>query len=134
MSAPSGALSKSAHKSPQGKPFEVRLVSAPYGTQRASALGGAQCPCIVVGAAPLAPYSPLTAPTRDARHGAPRSPPFALCACSKVVRKSIARVLTVQNQNQKREMRVYYKDKQLPLDLRTKKTRTPPPLQPAARA
>eukprot|EP00321_Phaeocystis_globosa_P020024 CAMPEP_0118825512 /NCGR_PEP_ID=MMETSP1162-20130426/11351_1 /TAXON_ID=33656 /ORGANISM="Phaeocystis Sp, Strain CCMP2710" /LENGTH=122 /DNA_ID=CAMNT_0006756195 /DNA_START=27 /DNA_END=395 /DNA_ORIENTATION=- len=41
----------------------------------------------------------------------------------KVVRKSIARVLTVQNQNQKREMRVYYKDKQLPLDLRTKKTR-----------
>ena len=60
--------------------------------------------------------------------------PCALCACSKVVRKSIARVLTVQNQNQKREMRVYYKDKQLPLDLRTKKTRTPPPLQPAARA
>ena len=99
-----------------------------------AALGGAQCPCIVVEAAPLAPYSPLTAPTRDARHGAPWFTPCALCACSKVVRKSIARVLTVQNQNQKREMRVYYKDKQLPLDLRTKKTRTPRPLQPAARA
>ena len=80
------------------------------------------------------PTHPSTAPTRDARHGAPWFTPCALCACSKVVRKSIARVLTVQNQNQKREMRVYYKDKQLPLDLRTKKTRTPRPLQPAARA
>ena len=42
----------------------------------------------------------------------------------KVVRKSIARVLTVINQTQKAQLRVFYKDKkQLPLDLRTKKTR-----------
>ena len=43
---------------------------------------------------------------------------------SKVVRKSIARVLTVINQTQKAELRVFYKDKDLmPLDLRFKKTR-----------
>ena len=42
----------------------------------------------------------------------------------KVVRKSIARVLTVINQTQKAELRVFYKDKDLmPLDLRFKKTR-----------
>lgn len=59
-------------------------------------------------------------------------PVFALCARSKVVRKSIARVLTVINQTQKAQLRVFYKDKkQLPLDLRTKKTRTPPPHEPA---
>ena len=43
---------------------------------------------------------------------------------SKVVRKSIARVLTVINQTQKSQLRLFYKDKKLlPLDLRTKKTR-----------
>ena len=42
----------------------------------------------------------------------------------KVVRKSIARVLTVINQTQKAQLRVFYKDKDLqPLDLRFKKTR-----------
>merc|ERR1719272_253185 len=42
----------------------------------------------------------------------------------KVVRKSIARVLTVINQTQKSQLRLFYKDKKLlPLDLRTKKTR-----------
>ena len=50
------------------------------------------------------------------------------CARSKVVRKSIARVLTVINQTQKSQLRLFYKDKKLlPLDLRAKKTRTPPP-------
>ena len=43
---------------------------------------------------------------------------------SKVVRKSIARVLTVINQTQKAQLRVFYKGKDLmPLDLRFKKTR-----------
>ena len=47
-----------------------------------------------------------------------------MCARSKVVRKSIARVLTVINQTQKSQLRLFYKDKKLlPLDLRTKKTR-----------
>jgi len=42
----------------------------------------------------------------------------------KVVRKSIARVLTVINQTQKAQLRTFYKDKDLvPLDLRYKKTR-----------
>jgi len=42
----------------------------------------------------------------------------------KVVRKSIARVLTVVNQTQKAQLRVFYKGKDLmPLDLRFKKTR-----------
>merc|ERR1711908_188527 len=42
----------------------------------------------------------------------------------KVVSKSIARVLTVINQTQKSQLRLFYKDKKLlPLDLRTKKTR-----------
>merc|ERR1711908_12848 len=42
----------------------------------------------------------------------------------KVVRKSIARVLTVINQTQKDHLRAHYKDKDLkPLDLRMKKTR-----------
>merc|ERR1711975_84004 len=42
----------------------------------------------------------------------------------KVVRKSIARVLTVINQTQKAQLRVFYKGKDLmPLDLRAKKTR-----------
>jgi hypothetical protein len=46
------------------------------------------------------------------------------CARSKVVRKSIARVLTVVNQTQKAQLRVFYKGKDLmPLDLRFKKTR-----------
>ena len=57
-------------------------------------------------------------------------PPFPrLCdPRSKVVRKSIARVLTVINQTQKSQLRLFYKDKKLlPLDLRPKKTRTPPP-------
>ena len=43
---------------------------------------------------------------------------------SKVVRKSIARVLTVINQTRMEHMRILYKDKDLqPLDLRFKKTR-----------
>ena len=62
----------------------------------------------------------------------PLTPSRHLCVRSKVVRKSIARVLTVINQTQKAQLRVFYKDKkQLPLDLRTKKTRTSLPLQPA---
>ncbi|KAH7914355.1 60S ribosomal protein L35 [Hygrophoropsis aurantiaca] len=41
-----------------------------------------------------------------------------------VVRKSIARVLTVMNQKARQNLREYYKDKKyLPLDLRAKKTR-----------
>jgi len=44
--------------------------------------------------------------------------------CSKVVRKSIARVLTVINQNQKKALKdVYAKKKYCPIDLRAKKTR-----------
>ncbi|CAE8630644.1 unnamed protein product [Polarella glacialis] len=43
----------------------------------------------------------------------------------KIVRKSIARILTVYNQKQKAEARKQYKGKKyLPLDLRPKKTRT----------
>eukprot|EP00927_Polykrikos_kofoidii_P074948 TRINITY_DN70_c0_g2_i1.p1 TRINITY_DN70_c0_g2~~TRINITY_DN70_c0_g2_i1.p1 ORF type:complete len:124 (+),score=21.02 TRINITY_DN70_c0_g2_i1:55-426(+) len=42
----------------------------------------------------------------------------------KIVRKSIARILTVYNQKQKAEARAQYKGKKyLPLDLRPKKTR-----------
>jgi len=42
----------------------------------------------------------------------------------KVVRKSIAQVLTVINQSQKSELRKYYKKRKfVPLDLRPKKTR-----------
>ena len=41
-----------------------------------------------------------------------------------MVRKSIARVLTVINQTQKSQLRIFYKGKDLqPLDLRFKKTR-----------
>ncbi|KIJ70565.1 hypothetical protein HYDPIDRAFT_105305 [Hydnomerulius pinastri MD-312] len=41
-----------------------------------------------------------------------------------VVRKSIARVLTVMNQKSRQNLREYYKNKKyLPLDLRPKKTR-----------
>jgi large subunit ribosomal protein L35e len=44
--------------------------------------------------------------------------------CSKVVRTSIARVLTVMSQKQKSALRDAYKSKKyLPLDLRPKKTR-----------
>ena len=40
------------------------------------------------------------------------------------VRKSIARVLTVINQNQRAQLRIFYKGKKyLPLDLRPKQTR-----------
>lgn len=43
---------------------------------------------------------------------------------SKVVRKSIARALTVINQTRKASLREYYKNaKHIPLDLRKKKTR-----------
>lgn len=43
---------------------------------------------------------------------------------SKVVRKSIARVLTVINQTQRENLRKFYADKKfLPTDLREKKTR-----------
>jgi len=42
----------------------------------------------------------------------------------KVVRKGIARVLTVMNQTQKAQLKLHYKTKQYkPLDLRPKKTR-----------
>jgi len=42
----------------------------------------------------------------------------------KIVRKSIATILLVINQNQKAQLREYYKNKKLkPLDLRQKKTR-----------
>ena len=48
----------------------------------------------------------------------------SVCARSKVVRKSIARVLTVINQQKKEHLRDFYKDKDyIPLDLRAKKTR-----------
>lgn len=51
-------------------------------------------------------------------------PPPTFGARSKVVRKSIARVLTVINQQKKDHLRNFYKDKDLmPLDLRAKKTR-----------
>uniref|UniRef100_A0A2P2L643 Uncharacterized protein n=1 Tax=Rhizophora mucronata TaxID=61149 RepID=A0A2P2L643_RHIMU len=47
-----------------------------------------------------------------------------LVGCSKVVRLSIARVLTVISQAQKAALRKVYKNKKfLPLDLRPKKTR-----------
>ena len=50
--------------------------------------------------------------------------PFVLCQCSKVVRKSIARVLTVISHNQRENLRkLYRKKKYKPLDLRKKKTR-----------
>ena len=43
---------------------------------------------------------------------------------SHVVRKAIAKVLTVMNQNQKAKLRQFYKDKKYkPIDLRQKKTR-----------
>lgn len=46
------------------------------------------------------------------------------CCTSKVVRKSIAQVLTVISQKQKSALREAYKNKKLlPLDLRPKKTR-----------
>ncbi|XP_026716434.1 60S ribosomal protein L35 [Athene cunicularia] len=45
-------------------------------------------------------------------------------SCRRVVRKSIARVLTVINQTQKENLRKFYKGKKYkPLDLRPKKTR-----------
>ena len=44
--------------------------------------------------------------------------------CSKVVRKSIARVMTVMRQTERDNLRKYYKKKKyMPLDLRPKKTR-----------
>jgi large subunit ribosomal protein L35e len=46
------------------------------------------------------------------------------CVRSKVVRKSIAQVLTVMHQGQKAELRKYYEGKKyIPLDMRPKKTR-----------
>ena len=53
----------------------------------------------------------------------PRPPSPAITSCSKEVRKSIARVLTVMNQNVKANLREFYKGKLTPLDLRVKKTR-----------
>ena len=44
--------------------------------------------------------------------------------CSHDIRKSIAKVLTVINANQRAQLRLFYKGKKyLPLDLRAKKTR-----------
>lgn len=49
---------------------------------------------------------------------------LGLIGCSKVVRLSIAQVLTVISQKQKAALREVYKNKKyLPLDLRPKKTR-----------
>ncbi|KAF7120351.1 hypothetical protein RHSIM_Rhsim13G0087900 [Rhododendron simsii] len=49
---------------------------------------------------------------------------IGLIGCSKVVRLSIAQVLTVISQKQKAALREVYKNKKyLPLDLRPKKTR-----------
>lgn len=49
---------------------------------------------------------------------------LAVTVRSKDVRKSIARVLTVISQTQRKALRGYYKNKKfLPLDLRPKKTR-----------
>lgn len=49
---------------------------------------------------------------------------FALWPNSRVVRKSIATVLTVLNQTQREHLRAHYKGKKYaPLDLRNKKTR-----------
>lgn len=51
-------------------------------------------------------------------------PFLVLSVRSKDVRKSIARVLTVISQTQRKALRGYYKNKKfLPLDLRPKKTR-----------
>lgn len=51
-------------------------------------------------------------------------PFLAITVRSKDVRKSIARVLTVISQTQRKALRGYYKNKKfLPLDLRPKKTR-----------
>ena len=45
--------------------------------------------------------------------------------CSHDVRKSIARVLTIINANQRSQLRLFYKDKKyMPLDLRAKQTRS----------
>jgi len=47
-----------------------------------------------------------------------------LFLCSHMVRKSIARILTVINQTQKENLRKYYqKRRRIPKDLRQKKTR-----------
>lgn len=44
--------------------------------------------------------------------------------CSHDIRKSIARVLTVINANQRSQLRIFYKGKKyIPLDLRPKQTR-----------
>ncbi|KAJ3000685.1 60S ribosomal protein L35 [Globomyces sp. JEL0801] len=41
-----------------------------------------------------------------------------------ILRKSIARVMTIMSQNQREQLRIFYKGKKyLPLDLRAKKTR-----------
>lgn len=46
------------------------------------------------------------------------------CYCSHDIRKSIAKVLTVINANQRSQLRLFYKNKKyLPLDLRAKQTR-----------
>eukprot|EP00961_Rhodomonas_salina_P029792 401374-Rhodomonas_salina.2 len=64
------------------------------------------------------PSSPATS------SGSSSSLTRAFGVSSKVVRKSIARVLTVINQNKKDAVREAYKDKvHIPLDIRTKKTR-----------
>jgi hypothetical protein len=48
----------------------------------------------------------------------------ALSFCSHDLRKSIAKVLTVINANQRAQLRLFYKNKKyLPLDLRPKQTR-----------
>nr|XP_009932321.1 PREDICTED: 60S ribosomal protein L35 [Opisthocomus hoazin] len=62
--------------------------------------------------------SPTQKSGRLRKHAEPPRPP------GRVVRKSIARVLTVINQTQKENLRKFYKGKKYkPLDLRPKKTR-----------
>ena len=49
---------------------------------------------------------------------------LTMCSHSHDLRKSIARVLTIINSNQRTQLRLFYaKKKYLPLDLRPKKTR-----------
>ena len=71
------------------------------------------------GPCPRAPRARGDAPARPHLTGV-----RSVDARSKVVRKSIARVLTVINQQKKEHLRDFYKDKDyIPLDLRAKKTR-----------
>uniref|UniRef100_A0A8V1AHK7 Large ribosomal subunit protein uL29 n=1 Tax=Gallus gallus TaxID=9031 RepID=A0A8V1AHK7_CHICK len=83
------------------------------------------------GRAPAGVWLRAAPPPPPAHSWAPPVPPFPFSARTapeppscRVVRKSIARVLTVINQTQKENLRKFYKGKKYkPLDLRPKKTR-----------